>query len=132
MATHVSCELPDDSDSNMSLGFRVPTAISISSGCSLRATDVLRTHRVERVLVVTDQGVRSTSGFGRFLERLEGHAVDVIVDDGVESNPRVETAQRLGERARAEEFDGVVGIGGGSVLDAAKAGAMLATNPGPV
>ncbi|MEM6674836.1 MAG: iron-containing alcohol dehydrogenase [Planctomycetota bacterium] len=115
----------------MLAGFRVPTATSIAPGCSLQTADVLRARGLERVLVVTDAGVRATGAFARFLDGLESSALHVAVDDDVMSNPRVATAQRLGERAREERFDGIVGIGGGSVLDAAKAGAMLATNPGP-
>lgn len=115
----------------MLAGFRVPTAISIEAGCALQAADLLLAQRLERILVVTDPGVRATSAFASFAEGLGSSSLEVIVDDGVESNPRVATAQRLGERAREEGLDGLVGIGGGSVLDAAKAGAMLATNPGP-
>lgn len=116
----------------MIAGFRVPTATSISAGCSLHAADLLLARGIERVLVVTDPGVRATSGFAAFVEGLASSSLECAVDDGVESNPRVATAQRLGERARQEGFDGVVGIGGGSVIDAAKIGAMLAANPGPV
>lgn len=112
-------------------GFRAPTATSISAGCSLQAADVLLVHGIQRVLVVTDRGVRATGAFADFAKGLGSSSLEVVIDDGVESNPRIATAQRLGERAREGGFDGIVGIGGGSVLDAAKAGAMLATNPGP-
>ncbi len=112
-------------------GFRAPTATSISAGCSLQAADVLLAHGIKRVLVVTDQGVRATGAFAGFAKGLGSSSLEVVIDDGVESNPRIATAQRLGERAREGGFEGIVGIGGGSVLDAAKAGAMLATNPGP-
>ncbi|MEM1451079.1 MAG: iron-containing alcohol dehydrogenase [Planctomycetota bacterium] len=114
----------------MLAGFRVPTATSIAAGCSLQAADVLLARGIGRVLVVTDPGVHGTGAFESFAKGLAASSLEVAVDDGVESNPRVATAQRLGERAREERFDGIVGIGGGSVLDAAKAGAMLATNPG--
>lgn len=115
----------------MIAGFRVPTATSIAAGCSRHTADLLRAHGLERVLVVTDPGVRGTKAFSGFAESLASSSLQVVVDDAVESNPRVATAQRLGERAREEGLQGIVGIGGGSVLDAAKAGAMLATNPGP-
>ncbi len=49
---------------------------------------------------------------------------------GVEANPRASTIERLADELRAAQCSLVVGLGGGSVLDAAKAAAMLATNGG--
>lgn len=115
----------------MNTGFRIPTATTIEAGCSLKAADVLRARGFGRVLVVTDRGVRATDAFGAFARHLEASALEVTVEDDVQSNPRVETAVRIGERAREGGFDCVVGVGGGSALDAAKAASMFAENPGP-
>lgn len=115
----------------MPTGFRVPTHTTIAPGCARRTAEALGARGLERVLVVTDRGVRATAAFATFAAALEAAPLDVTLDDGVESNPRLATAERLGQRAREERIDGIVGIGGGSVLDAAKAAAMLATNDGP-
>jgi len=48
------------------------------------------------------------------------------------AEPRVEQVRAWTTQARAAQCDCVVGIGGGSVLDAAKAVAALLTNPGDV
>lgn len=48
----------------------------------------------------------------------------------VDKEPTVEQADRLGRETRDAGADLVVGIGGGSVLDLAKAASILATNPG--
>ncbi len=45
-------------------------------------------------------------------------------------NPRVQDVDRMAENARRENPTVVVAIGGGSVIDAAKAIALLITNPG--
>jgi len=50
------------------------------------------------------------------------------VFDDVPVNPRTTTAEQVAGRAAGHGV--VIGFGGGSVLDAAKAGAMLATNEG--
>lgn len=48
----------------------------------------------------------------------------------VGSEPTVEDAVRGAAVAREQRVDGVIGLGGGSALDAAKAMAALASNPG--
>ncbi len=49
---------------------------------------------------------------------------------GVEENPRHSYVCALAEQARAERIETVVAIGGGSAMDAAKAVAWFAANPG--
>jgi len=50
--------------------------------------------------------------------------------DSVEPNPKSSDIQNMYQNIRFKETDIVLGIGGGSVLDSAKALAMLATNGG--
>jgi alcohol dehydrogenase len=56
----------------------------------------------------------------------------VPVFDEVEPNPKHMTVNRAGEIVRALKPDLVIGLGGGSVLDTAKAIALLAMNPGGI
>lgn len=65
------------------------------------------------------------------LDSLEGAGVDVRVYS-VTGEPTVDTAREGADRSRAMGAELVVGFGGGSVLDAAKAIAALATNAGDV
>src|SRR5688500_10649713 len=55
-----------------------------------------------------------------------------VVPFVVEGEPTIDVARRGAELFRTERCDVVIGIGGGSVLDAAKAIAALATNHGDV
>ena len=55
--------------------------------------------------------------------------VDYLVFDEVEENPSTETVMRACRSARAAGCDFVVGIGGGSPLDAAKAIALMLAHP---
>lgn len=56
----------------------------------------------------------------------EGIAYDIF--DGIGQNPLISACHSAGAQARAFEADFIVGIGGGSPLDAAKAVAIYATN----
>lgn len=85
-----------------------------------------------RVLLVADPGLLETPWVEIAAGSLAAAGFETVVDSGVEPNPRTTTAERLGARAREERLGVVVAVGGGSALDAAKAAAMLATNPRPV
>lgn len=79
-----------------------------------------------RLLVLTDEGVSTTDWFTSLRSALPEHAFE----NGIEPNPRVGTVDHLAGEARLQGLSGVLAIGGGSVLDAGKAIAMLLTNGG--
>jgi alcohol dehydrogenase len=66
----------------------------------------------------------------KITEALQKEKLPFVLFDGVEPEPRVEVADRCGELARRERCDFVLGVGGGSAMDTAKAAAILATNEG--
>ncbi len=55
--------------------------------------------------------------------------IEYCVFDRIEQNPRTQTARDAGDEAAAFSADFILGIGGGSPLDAAKAVAFYAKNP---
>jgi alcohol dehydrogenase class IV len=65
------------------------------------------------------------------LDRALAQFPGAAVFDAVEENPSTETCERGAEECRRKGCDFVLGLGGGSPIDAAKAIAVLATNPGP-
>jgi alcohol dehydrogenase class IV len=79
-----------------------------------------------RVLLVIG---KSAQRAGRLIDSLTGSGLPVKLFH-VESEPTVETALAGVEAARRVGCDLVVGLGGGSALDAGKAIAALLTNPG--
>ncbi len=108
--------------------FRAPTRLLLAPGVLSTLPVLVSEHGLRRVLLVTDVGVSNTGAPAKVAASLAARGVAVEVATEVEANPRLQTAEALGARARG--FDGVIGLGGGSVLDAAKAAAMLATNGG--
>jgi alcohol dehydrogenase len=64
--------------------------------------------------------------------RIIAQSSPLSVFDDIEQNPKHRTVNRGGEIARQIRPDLIIGLGGGSVLDAAKAIAILATNPGGI
>jgi alcohol dehydrogenase class IV len=87
----------------------------------------------EKVMVVTGRrAMRETGQLDRALGLLEQAGVAAIVYSEVPANPTLEAAQLGAELARSERCDVVLGLGGGSAMDAAKAIAIGATHKQPI
>jgi len=85
------------------------------------ALDALREVKGVRALVVTDRGVAGLGLLDPVLDRLQDAGIECQVFDEVESDPSVPTVERGVLKALDFEPDWIVGVGGGSPMDAAKA-----------
>jgi alcohol dehydrogenase len=112
------------------IGFRLPTHTHIAPGSLGRLPDVIKSLGAGRVMLVVDPGLRETHWPDRTIQDLQTHGIEPVVFDTVEVNPSTTTAEAAAQLVRDQEVELLVGLGGGSVLDTAKAAAMLATNPG--
>jgi alcohol dehydrogenase class IV len=109
----------------MNFEFTTAQRIIFGRGCFKKLSGVLAAFS-SRLLIVTGQTQRLSS---ELAQNLEGFSIDVLP---VSCEPTVQIARDGAVRAREIEADAVVGLGGGSAIDAAKAIAVLATNPGDV
>jgi len=86
--------------------------------------------KVSRPLVVLDGNLAGT-GFGeRIAGLLDKAKIDFVLYDKAVPEPPIELADEGAKLAIRKRCDGVVGIGGGSAMDLAKAIAVLAANKG--
>ncbi len=82
------------------------------------------------ILIVTGKNSAKVSGaLSDVVSVLESKSIAYTVYDGVRENPSVSSAMEAGAIARLERCDTVIGIGGGSAIDAAKAAAAFAADP---
>jgi alcohol dehydrogenase len=84
----------------------------------------------ERPLLVTDPGVVAAGIADRLLGELAQAGSGAEAWDGIASDPDEGHAERCAERLAAGGHRSVIALGGGSVIDAAKVAAVLATNGG--
>ncbi len=87
---------------------------------------------VKRPLVVTDKGVVQAGLLQRLTGALKSAAVPYAVFDAVEPNPTGATIEAGLAAFRDHQCDGLVAIGGGSPIDAAKGVRLMATHPPPL
>jgi alcohol dehydrogenase len=109
--------------------FHVPTRIIFGSGVTSQLNRIIQNELgASSFFLVTDKGIIKTGIAEKFISQLS----NVTVFDEIEQNPKNETVDKAGDLIRATKPDCVIGLGGGSALDAAKAIALLATNPGEI
>jgi 4-hydroxybutyrate dehydrogenase len=86
---------------------------------------------ITRPLLLTDQGLVKCGLLARVCDTVHGKN-DMVVFDEVPENPTIDGVNRAIAIYRLEHCDGIVALGGGSVIDTAKAVAVLAGHPGPI
>ncbi len=109
--------------------FQAPSKIVFGSGTFSQAGK-LASELGKRALLVTNGSKRSLSLAAKTSDLLKDAGVYAEVFSGVIPNPTTELVNAGAEHAKKMEADLVVGLGGGSSIDAAKAVAIGATHPG--
>ncbi len=109
--------------------FQAPTRIYFGSGMISRLKEIIEEFsKNPNLFLVTDRGIIDSGIADKVLDAFPG----IQVFDEVEQNPKHPTVNKAGEIVRNVKPDMIIGLGGGSALDAAKAVALLATNPGSI
>ncbi|MGH3260585.1 MAG: hydroxyacid-oxoacid transhydrogenase [Trebonia sp.] len=93
----------------------------------------LAQYDVKRALIVTDRGVAATGTPARIAEQMAEFGITAEVFDGAHVEPTDESLRQGADWANSHgPFDAIVGVGGGSSIDTAKAINLLTTNGGEV
>ncbi|HEY95029.1 MAG TPA: iron-containing alcohol dehydrogenase [Dehalococcoidia bacterium] len=108
------------------------TPALFGEGTSLQTGERLKTLGCKKVLAVYDQGVKQAGITDKIIESIREQEIEVAVFDGVKADPPDTMIDEGAEVGRKAKVDGVVGIGGGSTMDTAKAINLLLNNPGKV
>lgn len=116
----------------MSAAFNLPASIIVGAGASREAGAQVRRLEARRVLLVSDAFLERSGLAGRFAHELEQAGVAVTLFCDVQPDPTDRNVLAGLEAMRASAAEAIVALGGGSPIDAAKAIAVLATNPGPL
>lgn len=88
-----------------------------------------RALRMLRVALFTDRHVAQTTPFQVALESLRQEGLDVGIYDRCRVEPTSASFLEAADFARDGKFDGFISIGGGSVIDTAKAANLYSTHP---
>jgi choline dehydrogenase len=87
---------------------------------------------IKRPLVVTDAGIVKAGLLERATHPLKAGDIGFAVFDKVVPNPPIAIVDEGAELYADQECDGIIGFGGGSAMDAAKAIGVVASNGGSI
>ncbi|MPM13952.1 Long-chain-alcohol dehydrogenase 1 [bioreactor metagenome] len=94
--------------------------------------DKIKALNGKRVLIITGPSVKSSGALDKVLESVKNAGIDfdVNVQNRTTSEPTTDLAEEAAKYIVDGNFDVIVGVGGGSILDVAKMSSALTTNPG--
>ncbi|MBN1364068.1 MAG: iron-containing alcohol dehydrogenase [Syntrophaceae bacterium] len=104
--------------------------IIFGNGSLLTLASHVKEHRAQNPLVVIDKNLAKTDLLEKVANILIPAGNKVTIYDKVEPEPPIEMADEGAKIAIKNKCDIIIGIGGGSAMDVAKAIAFIATNKG--
>lgn len=113
----------------MKFNYSTPTKIYFGRGAVENNKNVLLKLGSKALIVTGKSSSKINGSLKDMTNALEALNIKYSVFDDVEENPSLETIERAAALGKELEVDFVIGIGGGSPLDASKAVAMFIKNP---
>ena len=114
----------------MSYTFHVPTKVLFGAGVLKQLHEEKLPGKKALVVISSGKSVRAGGYLAALEAELDAAGVEHVLFDRIQANPLEPTVQEGVEFGRAAGVDFVVGLGGGSVMDAAKAIAAVIPQQG--
>lgn len=114
------------------INYFLPPRIEFGVGAIGNLGNHVESFGKNKPFIATDAGVVRAGILSKAVESLASNQIQHVVFDEIEPNPTDRMALKGLEVYRAEACDLVIAIGGGSVMDAAKAIRLLATHEPPL
>ena len=114
----------------MSYTFHVPTKVLFGAGVLKKLHEEKLPGKKALVVISNGKSTRTNGSLAALEAELDAAGVAHVLFDKIQANPLEPTVQEGVEFGRAQGVDFVVGLGGGSVMDAAKAIAAMIPQQG--
>ena len=116
----------------IAFNYNLPVNIAFGTGKVAQTGELTKPYG-KKALIVTGRSSAKKSGlYDKVNDSLKAAGLETALFDKVAQNPLTTTAMEGAEFAKANGCDVVVAIGGGSIMDCAKAIAFLALNDGDI
>ncbi len=111
------------------MNFYIPTKIHVQKDCVSTYMTELASFGTKALIVTGANSSKQNGSLKDVTEALSSQGVLYVIFDSIEQNPSLENVTKAAQVGKEENVDYVIGIGGGSPMDAAKAIAVLIANP---
>ena len=118
--------------SNIAFKYFLPVNIEFGSGKVAKAGELTKPYGKKALIVTGHSSAKKSGLYDKVKDSLKAEGIDSVLFDKVAQNPLTTTAAEGAAFAKENGCDVVVAIGGGSIMDCAKAIAFLAVNDGDV
>lgn len=118
--------------SDIAFKYFLPVNIEFGSGKVAKAGELTKPYGKKALIVTGHSSAKKSGLYDKVKDSLKAEGIDSVLFDKVAQNPLTTTAAEGAAFAKENGCDVVVAIGGGSIMDCAKAIAFLAVNNGDV
>lgn len=118
--------------SDIAFKYFLPVNIEFGSGKVAKAGKLTKPYGKKALIVTGHSSAKKSGLYDKVKDSLKAEEIDSVLFDKVAQNPLTTTAAEGAAFAKENGCDVVVAIGGGSIMDCAKAIAFLAVNDGDV
>lgn len=116
----------------LNFALHMPTKIIFGKGEIQKCGQIISEYGKKALIVTGRSSTKKTGVLDKVVSSLKQAGVDSVVFNRIEPNPRAETVDEGGRIAGEHGCDVIVGLGGGSAMDAAKAIATVAVSGLPI
>jgi len=116
----------------MHFHFSIPSSVAFAPGTAETVGHLLRGFEISKVLCIYDSEVKKAGIVDPILASLKASKLEVTEWGSVQPNPTDELVEEGALLAKEAGVEAIVAVGGGSVIDAAKAVSILMTNESPI
>ncbi|GKX65234.1 iron-containing alcohol dehydrogenase family protein [Inconstantimicrobium mannanitabidum] len=113
----------------MDFKYSMPTKIYFGEESVLRNKEVFNNIGSKALIVTGRSSAKKNGSYDDVVKALSEVGIEHILFDEVEENPSLETIEKGSTIGKTNNVDFVIGIGGGSPMDASKAMAVFIKNP---
>lgn len=115
---------------NLNFTIFIPSKIMVGNNAIENIGEEATKFGASKVLIITDVGIVKSGIMDKVRRILENRNLKVGVFEGVEPEPHTRVVYDCIKEMEGENYDLLVGIGGGSSIDVTKAVSVLVTNKG--
>ncbi len=95
----------------------------------LKLANQIKQNRLDKILLITTKGMIKRGSLDEFFAEMEKEKISYIIFNDVMADPTIACANTVAKFYLDNQCDGIVAIGGGSVLDCAKIAAARVVKP---